>query len=66
MTQGLPKFERTYLERLKLACEVLLELAEDGQISDGLAVELLGFKEKVEHRLLQPDRPQPARRDPNP
>jgi hypothetical protein len=53
-------FERTYLERLKLACDVLLELAEDDQISDGLEVELRGFKEQVERELLIPDRPEPA------
>jgi hypothetical protein len=27
MQEGLFEFERTHLERLKLACEVLLELA---------------------------------------
>jgi len=46
MPVGLFKFERTYLERLKLACDVL---------------ELRGFKDQVEHELLQPDRPEPAR-----
>jgi hypothetical protein len=61
MPEGLFKFERTCLERLKLACDVLLELAEDDQISDGLQVELRGFKEQVEHGLLQPDRAEPAR-----
>lgn len=61
MTQGLYKFERTYLERLKLACEVLLDLADDGQIPDGLAIELQLFKEKVEHRLLQPYCHEPAK-----
>jgi hypothetical protein len=58
--RSLLKFERTYLERLKLACDVLLELSEDGQISDGLEVELRGFKEEVERELLIPDRPEPA------
>jgi hypothetical protein len=61
MQEGLFKFERTHLERLRLACEVLLELAEDDQISDGLEVELRGFKEQVERELLKPDRLEPAR-----
>jgi hypothetical protein len=61
MQQGLLKFERTHLERLKLACDVLLELSDDDQISDGLEVELRDFKEQVEHTLLMPDRPEPAR-----
>jgi hypothetical protein len=60
MLKRLLIFERTYLERLKLACDVLLELAEDDQISDGLEVELRGFKEQVERELLIPDRPEPA------
>jgi hypothetical protein len=54
MLKSLLKFERIYLERLKLACDVLLELAEDDQISDGLEVELRGFKEQVERELLIP------------
>ena len=61
MQEGLFKFERTHLERLRLACDVLLELAEDDQISDGLEVELRGFKEQVERELLMPDRLEPAR-----
>jgi hypothetical protein len=61
MHEGLFKFERTHLERLKLACDVLLELAGDDQISDGLKVELYGFRERVEHELLLPDRPEPAK-----
>jgi hypothetical protein len=56
--QGLYRFERTYLERLKLACEVLLELAGEDQLTDPLEVELRSFKEQVEHKLLQPDRPE--------
>ncbi len=36
MPEGLLKFERTYRERLKLACDVPPELAEDDEISDGL------------------------------
>src|SRR6266700_7137646 len=55
MYKGLLGFERTHLERLKLACDVLLELAGDDQISDGLEVELCGFKEQVERELLMPD-----------
>jgi hypothetical protein len=58
MQDGLFAFERTYLERLRLAAEVILELGEDGQISDGLQVELQGFKEQVELMLLQPARPE--------
>ena len=60
MQKGLFGFERTHLERLKLACDVLLELAGDDQISDGLEVELGGFKEQVERELLMPDRPGPG------
>jgi hypothetical protein len=40
---------------------VLLEVAEDDQISDGLEVELRGFKEQVERELLKPDRLELAR-----
>jgi hypothetical protein len=61
MKENLLGFERSHLERLKLACDVLLELSEDDQISDGLEVELRGFKEKVERELLMPDRPEPVR-----
>ncbi len=59
MQEGLFKLERTHLERLKLACDVLLE--EGDQISDGLEVELYGFRERVERVLLLPDRPEAAR-----
>jgi hypothetical protein len=63
MQKGLLAFERTYLERLRLACDVLLELAGEDQISDGLEVELRSFKEQVEHDLLLPDdtKPETAR-----
>lgn len=57
MQEGLFEFERTHLERLKLACEVLLELAGDDQISAGLEAELYGFRERVERVLLLPDGP---------
>jgi len=63
MQEGLFKFERTHLERLKLACDVLLELAADDQLSDGLEVELCGFKEQVERELLHPTARQRRRRD---
>lgn len=61
MKTSLAKFERTYLERLRLACDVLLELAEEDEISDGLEAELRGFKETVERDLLMPDSPEPVR-----
>jgi hypothetical protein len=50
-------FERTFLERLRLAAQVILELAEDDAIPDTLAAELVIFKERLERDLLQSDGP---------
>jgi hypothetical protein len=55
MTDMLAVFERTHLERLKLAADILL--AETDAISDPLEAELTIFRERVQHALLLPDRP---------
>jgi hypothetical protein len=51
----LPGLERTHLERLKLAADVLL--SEPDAITDPLEVELTIFRERVEHALLLPSQP---------
>jgi hypothetical protein len=55
MTDTLVAFERTHLERLKLAADILL--AETDEIADSLEVELTIFRERVQHALLLPGRP---------
>jgi hypothetical protein len=47
--QGI-KFERTHLERLKLAADVILSEPDD--IGDALEAELTLFRDRVEHALL--------------
>jgi hypothetical protein len=50
------EFERTYLEKLRLAAQVILEAAPDASfISDPLEVELGIFKDRVEFMLLLPE-----------
>jgi hypothetical protein len=50
------EFERTYLERLRLAAQVILEAAPDlALLSDPLEVELGIFKDRVEFLLLLPE-----------
>lgn len=47
------EFERTYLEKLRLAAQVLLEAAPDlSLVSSPLEVELGIFKDRVEFMLL--------------
>jgi hypothetical protein len=46
-------FERTHLERIKLAAEVILELGD--AISNALEVDLIILKDRVERALLLPD-----------
>ena len=49
-------FERVYLERLRLAAQVILEAAPDLElVIDPLATELLIFKDRVEFLLLLPE-----------
>jgi hypothetical protein len=52
MSDTLAVFERTHLERLKLAADILL--AETDAISGSLEVELTLFRDRVEHALLLP------------
>jgi hypothetical protein len=53
MTQdALTAFERTSLERLKLAADVIL--AETDAIPDTLETELVLFRERVERAMLLP------------
>jgi hypothetical protein len=50
--------ERTHLEKLKLAAEVIL--AEGEAIEDALEAELTVFRDRVQHALLAlPDAQQP-------
>jgi hypothetical protein len=54
--QAIHAFERTYLEKLRLAAEVILEAAPDGSlVPDPLEVELGIFKDRVEFMLLLPE-----------
>jgi hypothetical protein len=53
VSDTLAAFERTHLERLKLAADVLL--SEHDAITDSLEVELTTFRDRVEHALLLPD-----------
>jgi hypothetical protein len=57
MEDGLFEFERVHLEKLRLACEVLLGLAQEQFISDPLETELHGLHDRIECVLLLPDRP---------
>jgi hypothetical protein len=50
MPDTLPALERTHLERLKLAADILL--SEHDALTDSLEVELTIFRERVEHALL--------------
>jgi hypothetical protein len=51
--EGTPDFERTYLGKLQLAAQVILEAAPDEDlVSDPLEVELWIFKERVEFAML--------------
>ena len=54
--RDLPDFERTYLERLRLAAQVILDAGPDLElVTDPLEVELQIFKERVEFLLLLPE-----------
>jgi hypothetical protein len=53
VSDTLHAFERTHLERLKLAADVLL--SEHDAITDPMEAELTIFRERVEHALLLPD-----------
>ena len=55
MPDTLPALERTHLERLKLAADVIL--SEFDAIPDSLEVELTIFRERVHHALLLPGQP---------
>jgi hypothetical protein len=48
----LAAFERTHLERLKLAADILL--SEHDAIPDSLEAELVIFRDRVERALLLP------------
>lgn len=49
------EFERTYLEKLRLAAQVILEAAPDlSLVSAPLESELVIFKDRVEFALLLP------------
>lgn len=54
--EGLFPVERVHLERLRLAAEVILELAGEGPVGDVLEVELRHFRERVQLALLRPDK----------
>ena len=50
MNDTLAAFERTHLERLKLAADILL--SEHDALNDSLEVELTIYRERLEHALL--------------
>jgi anti-sigma regulatory factor (Ser/Thr protein kinase) len=50
-------FERTNLEKLRLACQVILDQAEEPFVSDSLEEELYGLRDQIDRVLLLPDRP---------
>jgi hypothetical protein len=53
---ALHEFERTYLERLRLAAQVIREAAPDlALVAAPLEVELGIFKDRVEFMLLLPE-----------
>lgn len=47
-----PGFQRTHLERLKLAADVIL--SEGEAIGDALEAELTIYRDRLEHALLLP------------
>jgi hypothetical protein len=57
MHDALYSFERTHLDKLRLACQVLLGQAEEPFITDVLETELHGLLDQLERVLLLPDRP---------
>lgn len=55
-TLHLHDFEQVYLERLRLAAQVILDAAPDlGLVTGPLEAELVIFKERVELLLLLPE-----------
>jgi hypothetical protein len=56
-SDSLQSFERTDLERLKLAADVILRLADDDAIPAPLEAELVIFRDRLEHALLLPHDP---------
>jgi hypothetical protein len=54
--QGLGDFERTYLEKIRLAAQVIIEAAPTSDlVSDSLEGELDILKDRVEFALLLPE-----------
>ena len=51
---ALPSFARADLERLKLATEVILRLADDDVPPAPLEAELVILRDRLEHALLLP------------
>lgn len=49
----LENHDRIYLEKLRLAADVILRLGEDSAIPDALEAELWIFRDRVERVLLQ-------------
>jgi hypothetical protein len=45
--------ERTHLERLKLAADVILSESDSTAVNDALEAELTLFKDHIEHALLE-------------
>ncbi len=50
-----PAFPCADLERLRLATEILLRLAEDDILPAPFEAELVIFRDRVEHALLEQD-----------
>ena len=52
MPDALEDNDRVYLEKLRLAAAVILELGHDDAIPEGLEAELWVFRDRVERALL--------------
>jgi hypothetical protein len=53
----LADYERTSLDRLKLAADVILAESDSPAVTDALEAELTIFRDRIERALLMPDRP---------
>ncbi|HUN37506.1 MAG TPA: hypothetical protein VMU95_36380 [Trebonia sp.] len=53
-------YERTSLERLKLAADVILAESDSPAVTDALEAELTIFRDHIEHALLTPSEPKPG------
>ena len=57
---ALADYERTSLDRLKLAADVILAESDSPAVTDALEAELTIFRDRVERALLLPGKPKPG------